>query len=104
TADVAFTLPVLDKQLTRRVLNKKFNIAEDERFVALSVSQGIIRYSNLDNDRYYQIFAEFCDALVALGKRVILIPHVMERNPNNNDLVACNEVVSRMKTDAYTPI
>jgi colanic acid/amylovoran biosynthesis protein len=64
--------------------------------VALSVSQGIIKYSGLDHDAYYSTFARLCDALIDAGKKVILIPHVMEKNPDNNDVIACDEVLKRM--------
>lgn len=95
-ADVAFTLPSLDTQAARRLLSQRYGLVDTSGLVALSVSQGIIKYSGLDHNAYYSTFARLCDALIDAGKKVILIPHVMEKNPDNNDVIACDEVLKRM--------
>tara|TARA_X000001388_G_scaffold35536_1_gene25041 strand:+ start:9622 stop:10839 length:1218 start_codon:yes stop_codon:yes gene_type:complete len=97
TADVAFTLPSLKKLDAQDFLKSRYNLHDCENLVALSISQGIIKYSGLDHDTYYATFAQLCDALIDLGKKLILVPHVMEKNPDNNDIIACDEVIKRMK-------
>lgn len=104
TADVAFTLPFMGRDETLLKLNKFYGIRNTENLVALSISQGIIKYSGLDKESYYATFAGLCDKLIESGKSVILIPHVMEKNPNNNDVVACDEVVRRITHNIYIPV
>lgn len=95
-ADVAFTLPSLNTEAARHLLSQRYGLVDTSGLVALSVSQGIIKYSGLEHDAYYSTFARLCDALIDAGKKVILIPHVMEKNPDNNDVIACDEVLKRM--------
>lgn len=98
TSDVAFTLPTLEKKDARALLTSKYGInANNDEFVALSISQGIIKYSNLDKNDYYQEFAKFVDYLNENGQICLLIPHVMETNPSNNDVIACEEVLKLVK-------
>src|SRR5690606_27928724 len=68
-----------------------------EQCVAVSVSQGIIRYSGLEAETYYQTFADLCDEVINRGKFVLLVPHVLETNPNNNDFIACERVLGRLR-------
>mgnify|MGYP000709865186 CR=1 FL=1 len=99
TADVAFTLPSLDKDSAESLLKNKYGVdVENNSLVALSISQGVIKYSDLDKDAYYNEFSQFVDYLNSQGKTCLLIPHVMEINPNNNDVIACEEVFKRIKT------
>ena len=94
-ADVAFSLPsneILGKKILQHHL-----VLEDEKFVAVSVSKGVIRYSGLDESSYIKEFSKFLDYLTNEGYIVILIPHVCERNPNNNDLMICRTVLDSMK-------
>jgi len=97
TADVAFTLPTLKKDTAFSYINKRFGITDQENLVAISVSQGIIKYSNLHSNTYYMEFAKFVDYLNTLGKKVLFIPHVMEKNPSNNDVIACENVFKILK-------
>lgn len=97
TADVAFTLPAPEAGESRRWLAQRYRFDPCRPCVALSVSQGIIRYSGLDADAYYRCLSAVCDALLDAGKQVMLIPHVMERHPNNNDVLACDEVLARIR-------
>lgn len=98
TADVAFTLPTLPAAQTQAWLLRRYGLTMDRPYVGVSVSQGIIKYSGLKACAYYQCFADMCDALVDAGKGVLLIPHVMERNPDNNDAIACDEVLALMRS------
>lgn len=96
TADVAFCLPGIDKKLAYELLTCLFGVGETP-YVGISVSQGIIKYSKLDENAYYNIFAEFCDYITAKGYTCLLLPHVQEKNPNNNDYIACRAVFDRTK-------
>jgi colanic acid/amylovoran biosynthesis protein len=97
TADVAFTLPTLVREEAEKYIATRFGVRPDAELVSLSVSQGIIKYSALDADSYYKEFSDFVDYLTGRGKTVLLIPHVIERNPDNNDLIACEEVLARVQ-------
>lgn len=97
TADVAFTLPTLPIEQTREWLLRRYGLTMDRPHVGVSISQGIIKYSGLKATEYYQCFADMCDALIDAGKGVLMIPHVMERHPDNNDVIACDEVMARMR-------
>lgn len=97
TADVAFTLPGLAATDCRDWLQRRYGVSGEASLVGLSVSQGIIKYSGLDAESYYAEFAALCDALLTEGHEVLLVPHVMESNPDNNDVIACDEVLRRVK-------
>ena len=100
TADVAFGLEPAPADTCREILLSRFGVdATQQKLVALSVSEGVIRYSKLERSRYFSELTEFVRRLNARGYLVLLIPHVMERNPNNNDLIACEELHSKL-TDA----
>lgn len=104
TADVAFTLPSLERRDAQLLLKKRYNLESAEGLVALSISQGIIKYSGLNREDYYATFARFCDTLIDSGKTVVLIPHVMEKNPDNNDVIACDEVLRRMVHESHVSV
>lgn len=105
TADVAFTLPTMDTDAAESYLVSRYGISSKENsFVALSISQGIIKYSNLDVSSYYKQFADFINYLNDKGKACLLIPHVMEVNPNNNDVIACEEVFGLIKDPSQNRI
>ncbi|QCY11380.1 polysaccharide pyruvyl transferase family protein [Pseudomonas sp. MPC6] len=96
-ADVAFTLPTQGRSEANDYLNDNFGMSFTTPTVAISVSQGIIKYSGLDKSSYYKCFAELIDHLTNLNKQVILIAHVIETNPSNNDVIACMEVMKLVK-------
>ena len=95
-ADVAFSLPV-DKALGLNILNKHLGLRDGEKFVALAISKGIVRYSSLNEADYLKELASFTDYLTDQGYTVVLIPHVCERNPNNNDMIICRELLDACK-------
>ena len=89
-ADVAFNL-----KPTKLISWWNNNFEENDSVVALSISEGIIRYSNLDRNTYLKTWIDLIEFLIEKKKKVLLIPHVMESNPNNNDLVIINEIIQR---------
>lgn len=93
TADVAFNLKPASAEWAESILRNRFGIdVTQSKLVGLSVSEGVIRYSKLERARYFDELNEFVKRLNTDGYTVLLIPHVMERNPNNNDLIACEEL------------
>lgn len=104
TADVAFTLPSPETSAIDSWLMRRYAFDSQTPCIGLSISQGIIKYSGLDPDAYYQCFAEFCDELLASGRQIMLIPHVMEKHPSNNDVIACDEVLSRIKAEGAVTV
>jgi colanic acid/amylovoran biosynthesis protein len=89
-ADVAFNLK---PTMTNAWWSKRFN--QSDSVVALSISEGIIRYSKLNRSEYIKRWIEFIEYLIANKKKILLIPHVMESNPNNNDLVIIREIIEQ---------
>jgi colanic acid/amylovoran biosynthesis protein len=97
TADVAFGLKPADLDDCRRILETRFGIdTSATKLVGLSVSEGVIRYSKLERSKYFKELIEFVNRLNSRGYTVLLVPHVIERNPNNNDLIACEELHSKL--------
>ncbi len=105
TADVAFTLPALDRESSKSLLKEKYGLDPDKKpLVALSISEGIIKYSGLDKSNYYNQFSGLVDYLNKKGYSCVLIPHVMEVNPTNNDVIACEQVMNRVNAPAENRI
>lgn len=98
TADVAFGLKPASPEACRQLLLTRFGLdTVGKKLVGLSVSEGVIRYSKLERPKYFKELTEFVKRLNARGYFVLLIPHVTERNPNNNDVIACEELHSKLE-------
>lgn len=98
TADVAFGLQPAPKEDCARMLESRYGIdVANTKMIGLSVSEGVIRYSKLERSQYFKELGEFVRRMNAKGYLVLLVPHVMERNPNNNDLIACEELHSKLE-------
>lgn len=97
TADVAFGLAPAPAEECRTFLRTRYGVdTESTRLISLSVSEGVIRYSKLERPKYFKELTEFVRRLNDKGYLVLLIPHVTERNPNNNDLIACEELHAKL--------
>ena len=96
TADVAFLLPATDPEASRYILEVEHHFPiHDRRLIALSVSSGILTFcEGLDPDAYVREVAALVNAVNAEGFSVVLIPHVQERAPRNNDMIACRAVLN----------
>lgn len=96
TADVAFLLPATDPEESRYILEVEHHFPiEGRRLIALSVSSGILTFRDgLDAETYVREVAAFVNLVNAEGFSVILVPHVQERSPSNNDMVACRAVLN----------
>lgn len=105
TADLAFGLDPIGAEEASEMLRHRYGVDSTKTsLVALSVSEGVIRYSKLKRDRYLKEFEEFIGRLNKEGHTILLVPHVMERNPNNNDLVTCEELHSRLANPSQTRV
>jgi colanic acid/amylovoran biosynthesis protein len=95
-ADLAFCLEPPPKEYCRQLV-KNFVPNLDDPIVGLAVSQGIIYFADIDSNSYYNSLAQFIDELHAKNRRTLLIPHVLDKFPNNNDWYACYEVWKRVR-------
>ena len=50
----------------------------DKEFMTLSISRGIIKYSELDQDEYITRFKELIKLITDDGHNIVIIPHVQE--------------------------
>lgn len=101
TADVAFNLPVMSKADTLRYAHDFMHIdLSSDSFIALSLSELITKYSPNSRADDTATFARVVDALNKKGHRVILIPHVAERNFKNDDTRTCHDVLRHAKNPA----
>lgn len=94
TADVAFLLPTLEENdyvKLKKMIRFPF---EDKNFIALSISRGIIKYSNLNEDEYLNKFKELIKLITNDGHNIVIIPHVQESKIENNDLLFNQELVN----------
>lgn len=99
TADVAFLLPTLEEEeysKLKRMTNMPFN---DKEFMTLSISRGIIKYSELDQDEYITRFKELIKLITDDGHNIVIIPHVQETKIENNDLLFDQELIQELDND-----
>ena len=99
TADVAFLLPTLDDEeysKLKRMVNFPF---DDKDFITLSVSRGIIKYSDLNQDEYLAKFKELIKLITDDGYNIVIVPHVQETKIENNDLLFDQELVNELDND-----
>lgn len=96
TADVAFLLPTLDDteySKLKTMINFPF---EDQDFITLSISRGIIKYSELDEQEYIARFKKLIRLITDDGHNIVIIPHVQETKLENNDLLFDQELVREL--------
>jgi colanic acid/amylovoran biosynthesis protein WcaK/AmsJ len=93
TADPAFLLePPAPSRLAELLASHGINAGRP--VVALAPSCGISRYSRLDPAEHLRAWRSVIDFFVLeLGTEVVLIPHVQERHPANDDRILVRELV-----------
>lgn len=99
TADVAFLLPTLDDKeysKLKRMVNFPF---DDKDFITLSISRGIIKYSDLNQEEYLTKFKELIKLITDDGHNIVIIPHVQETKIENNDLLFDQELVNELNNN-----
>ena len=71
----------------------------DKEFMTLSISRGIIKYSELDQDEYITRFKELIKVITDDGHNIVIIPHVQETKIENNDLLFDQELIQELDND-----
>lgn len=94
TADLAFTLEATNIHIAEKHLASHYGLNLDKtNLISISVSQGISRYSGSSENSYLSTMLKTVNVLTSRGYTILLIPHVIERNPNNNDVIACKYIL-----------
>jgi len=74
-----------------------YGITGDDRIAGLAISAGIERYAGLERKRHLAGWCRLVDELVSDSWRVMLVPHVRERDWANDDLSPATEVLGAVK-------
>jgi colanic acid/amylovoran biosynthesis protein len=99
TADPAFLLEPAPAAWTEKAL-AYYRIERGRPVVALSVSQGISRFGAVDAAAHRrQLEAVIRLALDRLGAQVLLVPHVEDPRPHNNDLLLADALLRDLDYD-----
>lgn len=100
TADTAFLLEPADAGLARKMLTS-FGIAGDKPFIALSVSGGIAGFAAENRDLHLVALERLSRTLLArTDAQLLLIPHVEDYRPHNNDLITADALMRRLDFDS----
>ena len=97
TADVAFLLE------PRRPANAPswrdaYRIDGDSPLIAVAPSQGIAAYARVDPHRHIEAWIALLDRLVdEVGAHVVIIPHVQQTHPDNDDRIMATNILKRLK-------
>jgi colanic acid/amylovoran biosynthesis protein len=91
TADSAFLLESLASDKVNQLL-KAYGVTENRPVVAISPSQGIAGFTGCNRVQHLKAWHQVVKFILdELDAQVLIIPHVQENNPNNNDrLIATN--------------
>lgn len=100
TADSAFILekPSLDKL---QKIRSYYGIEKEKPTIALSISQGIIRFSGTNADHHFNTWKNIVRTLlVDMDAQILLIPHVQERAAFNDDRIVQSAIVEEFGYDS----
>jgi len=93
TADPAFLLNPLPAQAVSRLLASS-GITGDRPKIAIGVSQGISRYADCNYDQHLKAWYAVVEMLLnELDAEVLLVPHVQEISPSNNDKILASNLL-----------
>lgn len=99
TADPAF---LLTKPAPERLakLRAYHGFSNDRPVVALTPSQAICNWMNSDYARHFDVWCAVVELILnELGAGIILVPHVQELSPKNDDRVLATELVRHFNFD-----
>jgi colanic acid/amylovoran biosynthesis protein len=100
TADPAFLLKPPSPEIVAKILSN-YGIEQDRPIIAIAPSQGICRYAAKDYDKHLNVWSKVVNLMVnEFGAQVLIIPHVQEINPNNNDRIFATQL---LKAIDYNP-
>jgi colanic acid/amylovoran biosynthesis protein len=68
------------------------------KLIGISISELISKYYKNGREAGINQIAAFIDRVNDMGYGVVLIPHVAERDANNDDQIACIDVLRRVKS------
>jgi colanic acid/amylovoran biosynthesis protein len=98
TADVAFLLRPSE---TGEKLFEALGLDPRRPTVACAISQGISRYAGVDSASHMRAWHECIEHFaVGLGLQVLLIPHVQDRYPGNDDAILGTGLLRRVSAGA----
>ncbi|BBD60665.1 putative polysaccharide pyruvyl transferase [Nostoc sp. HK-01] len=99
TADPAFLLPPAQPEIVAN-LRKLYNINPDRPLVALGISQGICRYTLTDYEQHIKVWCQVIKMILdEFGAQVILIPHVHDYRPHNDDRILAGQLQRLLNFD-----
>ena len=97
TADVAFLLKACAPP-NAPSWRDAYGINGDRPLVAIAPSQGIASYAHVDADVHVDAWIRVIERLVQdMGAEVIIIPHVQQSLPSNDDRVIATTLLKRLK-------
>lgn len=99
TADPAFLLtpPPPEKLET---LRKFYGITPERPTIAVSASQGISRFSNCNYEQHLKAWHKVISMIVnELGAQVLIVPHVQEIRPGNDDRILSTNLLRSLDFD-----
>jgi colanic acid/amylovoran biosynthesis protein len=99
TADTAFLLEPAPRELALKMI-ASFGVEPGRPLIALSVSGGIAGFAAADGERHLAALERLTRRVLAETDATILVlPHVEDQDPNNNDLIVADRLMRRMDFD-----
>lgn len=99
TADTAFLLEPAPAEFARKAM-LSFGLDPERPVIALSVSGGITQFASSDGDRHLEALERLSRRLLdETGAQILLIPHVEDHDPSNNDMIVADKLLRRMDFD-----
>ncbi len=96
TADTAFLLEPTPGDFGAKIM-QSFGLDPARPVIALSVSGGISLFASADNTSHLDALERLTHRLLAeTGAQVLLIPHVEDTDPSNNDLIVADALMRRL--------
>lgn len=107
TADPAFLLPAIDKELIQKLF-LSYKLSREKVMVGVCVNQGMhtYRYSKISYDYHLDVLIKFIRYLLARQDvHIMLIPHAAERYIKKDDTMLCEQIHRALNfTDNITSI
>lgn len=99
TADPAFLLQPPSAEVVANML-QGYGITKDRPVIAISVSQGISRFSNCNYDQHLKAWYRVVKLLLEeLDTQVLIVPHVQEIYANNDDRIVSTNLLRALDFD-----
>ncbi|MBU7583282.1 MAG: polysaccharide pyruvyl transferase family protein [Nostoc sp. TH1S01] len=100
TADPAFLLPAIPQEEVDKIL-RNYGISRVRPVVAIAASQGICRYASIeDQGKHLESWQKVVKMVLdKLDAEVIIIPHVQEIKPSNDDRIIATDLLRKLNYD-----